>query len=435
MRYYLFVLSVAFLCCTASQSVAQSASDKDVVRGAISQICSAPNSAPVKGARRLDSDSRRARNGSTIKFATWALPNGQKLRVSNVTQQQRKLLFVDLYATKNGRDVALLRGVARNNCNIIGGRQVIYENVDGATQPVSVRGLRPDLTASEQVIPLNPKPPSGRYRDCTKVGLLDNGVNYQRNDIARRLSYDRSGKLIGADFWDRDSRPFDYGYPLRSLDPRQSIFNPRRHGSLVASVIIDYSPESICIVPARFSPVQSKQVVEAGKFFASQNVRIISLQVGRQKKWPEFLQTIDRHPDILFVAAAGNDGRDLRRSPSYPAAYSRPNLLVVAGANASLSGLWERSNYGAQIVEVAVVAEDVSLKRFDGSPASLSGTSFAAPKVSAYASMLMRAEPGLVGAELKQRIIRDAQASRVSVKGIPVLTEKAMRDLAAASAR
>lgn len=422
-----FILLAASFVCGAERVLAQPVEQGSIVREAIANVCAAPNAPPVSNARKIGSDKRSRQKGPALDVSDWALGSGHELRISKVSGNGRNLIFADVFDRSSGDRRALVRGVARGDCRMIGGRKVEYQNAGGVSVPVAVRGLSPDLSPNDQVFPLNPQPPTGRYKECTRLGLLDNGVNYTRKDIADRLAYDRNGRLIGADYWEGDNRPFDYGYRAGTLDPRAAIFNPRRHGSMVASVVIDHSPRTVCIVPVRFAPFSNAEVRNAVGFFAAQNTRVVSIQVGRREPWPEFLRAIEKHPDILFVAAAGNAGRDLNRFKSFPAAYNARNLLVVAGTDTSERAMWKRSNFGSGIVEIAVAAEGVSVKRFDGKPERLSGTSFAAPKVAAFAATVASASPGLSGADLKQRVIGYASQTGVSVKGLPVLTEKVIR--------
>lgn len=411
---------------------AQSTSDKDVLGWALAGICSSAGRAPLQGARRLDGQELETRPmaRASVKVSEWRARTGQKIRVSEVNQKGRRLVFVDIYGNLKGEERPLLRGVARGNCQVIGGREIVYETTPNRVIAEHVRRLGPDLSVNDQRIPLNPPPPKGTPRDCVRVGLLDNGVNYTRQDIASRLAYGRNGQLIGLDVWENDGRPFDYGYPVNSVDPRTSIFNPRRHGSLVASVILNYAPRSACIVPVRYLPISAgREISKVANFFSSAGVKVVSIQSGRGQEWPDFRRAITAHPEILFIVAAGNEGSDLNLSPRYPASYSAPNLLVVAGTDIGERNLWKRSNYGAGIVEVAVSAENVSLKRFDGAPASLSGTSFASPKVAGYASAILTQQPYLSGAELKNRILSDARGTGRSVRGMPVLTERVLKPL------
>ncbi|NDR57027.1 S8 family serine peptidase [Aliiruegeria sabulilitoris] len=461
---FVFLVVAASL---AGPAMAQSADDRAVVREALANTCAAPAQQPVAGASRLKMQApqgmrqppqrqappgtqRQMQPGQRMKgaqrqappgtqrrmpqgagqrsVAEWRLKSGDKLRVSSLSQQGQQLIFVDLYSKVLGAERAVLRGVARGDCSVAGGRFVEYGKVSGKVVPTHILELDRSLLPNNKVLPLNPVPPKGNARNCVRVGLLDNGVNYTRSDIAKGLAYNSAGRLIGLDVWENDGRPFDYGFPENSRDPRISIFNPNRHGSMVASVILDYAPGTACIVPVRYYPMSTgNEVSKAADFFANQGVKVVSLQSSRRQPWPDFQRAMKAHPEMLFVVAAGNNRTDLNRVPLYPPAYQTSNLLVVAGTASNDRSLWKGSNFGSGIVEIAVGAENVALRKFDGESAALSGTSFAAPKVSAYAAKLIARNPRISGAELKQLILSNASGSQRNVQGMPVLTERILR--------
>src|SRR5690606_17450679 len=106
------------------------------------------------------------------------------------------------------------------------------------------------------------------------------------------------------------------------------------------------APSSSCIVPVRYAPFsQGDEVHEAVDFFRKAGVKIVSLQSSRPNPWPAFERAIRQNPDILFVVASGNEGRDLSGQPLYPTNYDLPNMLVVGAVN-ERGRMWERSNTG-----------------------------------------------------------------------------------------
>ena len=70
-----------------------------------------------------------------------------------------------------------------------------------------------------------------------RIALVDTGVNYTLPAFLPNVAVDKSGKLVGYDFWDDDPWPFD-------SDPRRTAFYPTHHGSTVFSVLVDEAPES-----------------------------------------------------------------------------------------------------------------------------------------------------------------------------------------------
>ena len=94
--------------------------------------------------------------------------------------------------------------------------------------------------------------------------------------------------------------------------------------------------------------------------------------------------------DVLFVAAAGNNGRDTDLAPFYPASYDLPNVVAVA-ATTNRDELWLQSNFGAASVDLAAPGDFV-LSTIPGSAyVHRSGTSFAAPHVSGAAALVLSA--------------------------------------------
>ncbi len=89
--------------------------------------------------------------------------------------------------------------------------------------------------------------------------------------------------------------------------------------------------------------------------------------------------------DILFVAAAGNNGQNMELSNSYPAGYDSPNIIAVANIT-STGALSSSSNYGATRVDLgapgtAIWSTVPGRFKFQSNYASYSGTSMASPHV------------------------------------------------------
>ena len=105
-----------------------------------------------------------------------------------------------------------------------------------------------------------------------------------------------------------------------------------------------------------------------------------------------------RDSSMLFVAAAGNDGKDIDRTPVYPASYELDN--VISAANISCGGeLHESSNYGVESVDLAAPGSYILSTTPGNTYSYMTGTSMAAPMVTGAAAMVWSHFDGIGAAE------------------------------------
>src|ERR1700733_4281561 len=133
--------------------------------------------------------------------------------------------------------------------------------------------------------------------------------------------------------------------------------------------------------------------------------------------WKNLLGSNGVNKWILFVAAVGNDDFPLASKNEFPAALARdnPNLISVGALDESGSFIWESSpgkqgsNYGS-LVEILAPGENVpcamDVSDKTATYAKVSGTSVAAPMVTAVAALLF--DKSLVPGEVKARILATA---------------------------
>lgn len=111
---------------------------------------------------------------------------------------------------------------------------------------------------------------------------------------------------------------------------------------------------------------------------------------------------------VIFVAAAGNNRRNIDVTPSYPAAYRHPNVVVVGAADAG-GNRARFSNYGSRSVHVLAPGDAILSAWVGAGYRVMSGTSMAAPFVSGVLALGIGMFPHLSPAELIQRLVATAR--------------------------
>ena len=159
-----------------------------------------------------------------------------------------------------------------------------------------------------------------------RAALVDSGINYLLPEIADGLARDSDGKLIAYDFWDMDDRPFD-SHPV-------SHGRVVRHGTRTASLFMREAPNA-ALVAYRYPRPDMTRMRQLIQHAVDNDVRVIGLPLGsnRSDLWTVFAEAARENPDLLFIASAGNNGRDIDQEPVYPAALDLDNLLVVTSAD------------------------------------------------------------------------------------------------------
>jgi len=330
-------------------------------------------------------------------------------RANNSTRFQAKLVDgTDMAWTSVRTETALvaMQIIASNDsrphtlwqldetCALTQQRQILYNDAFIADE---LHIIDPSSGAVKAVEPLNPEVPKSLKINTDsagiRVGLVDAGVNYTLPEINQRLARDDNGELIGFDYWDQDKRPFDAHFG-------PSAFHVIRHGTGIASLLLKEAP-FVDLVPYRYPRPQMQRMRALVEHAARHNVHIVGLPLGGNKaeQWQDFAAAAKQHPDILFIASAGNNGRNIDKHPVYPASLDLPNLLVVTSADDFVVPA-ERVNWGRSNVDYMLPAEQRSITNFYGQQVLASGSSYAVPRAMAIAARWQRDNPSWRASEL-----------------------------------
>lgn len=245
----------------------------------------------------------------------------------------------------------------------------------------------------------------------TVVAVLDTGVDYNHQDLRRNIYWDGNQNSPGYDFYADDPRPYD----------------DHSHGTAVASVIAGGGWNVMGVAPrATILPVKifnsygetTSAAIYAGFQYAVQKgARIIVCGWTTTKDSQAIREGIAlaKQRGVLVVAASGDTGNSLDRSPLYPAALSLEfdNVITVAGHDRSgalmrRSGiLSSSSDYGSPVNIAAPSAEVLTAGPRNGYGES-SYTGVAAGMTAGAAALLWGRCPGASYSAIKQALIEGA---------------------------
>lgn len=236
-----------------------------------------------------------------------------------------------------------------------------------------------------------------------KIAVVDTGADLNHPDLSGRLAK-------GYNVLAKNSHPDD----------------DNGHGTHVAGIIaaVTNNGEGVAgitwfnpIMPVKVMNAEgiggSLDVAEGIRWAADHGADVINLSLGNYQS-SLVLEDAIRYAldkDIVVVAAAGNDNTN---QPSFPAAL--PGVISVAAVD------WKGkrapfSNYGDHI-DIAAPGVYIPSTFTDGQYASLTGTSMAAPHVSALAGLIRSVNPDLTNTEVVEIITQTTQ--KVGLDGLSI---------------
>lgn len=277
------------------------------------------------------------------------------------------------------------------------------------------------------------------------VAVIDTGIDYNHEDLRgsiwinydemRGVLPDENGNIVtdgidndgngyvddlyGWDFYNDDNTVCHY---MRSNLSGANVADPKDsddHGTHVAGIIGAVANNSVGIaglasnIDIKIMPLKihggsdrkgdTADAVKAIHYAEMMGAKVCNFSWGTYS-YSEALYNAMRDSSMLFVCAAGNDGTNNDYAPLYPASFDLPNVISVAYVDAN-GKLTVGSNYGKS-VDIAAPGSDI-LSTFVGTYAMDSGSSMAAPHVSAVAAMLFAYGKGTYPAEVKRIILEN----------------------------
>jgi uncharacterized repeat protein (TIGR01451 family) len=246
------------------------------------------------------------------------------------------------------------------------------------------------------------------------VAIIDSGVDYNHPDLTGNIwrNIPECNGIAGVDDDHNGFVDDCYGFDMVNND--SDPLDDHGHGTHVAGIIGAKGNNSVGVVGVNWNVqiMACKFLNSGGSGFTSDAIRCLEYVklmkergvniVATNNSWggggysQALYDAIAAQMDagILFIAAAGNSGRDNDTGNLYPASYYLPNVIAVAATDHN-DDLPSFSNFGLHTVHVGAPGKSILSTMRGNTYDTLSGTSMATPHVTGLAALLKAHNPSL----------------------------------------
>ncbi|MGL1904381.1 MAG: S8 family serine peptidase, partial [Fibrobacterales bacterium] len=251
-------------------------------------------------------------------------------------------------------------------------------------------------------------------KSTTVIGIIDTGIDYLHPDLVANM-WVNPGEIAGNGIDDDNNGFIDDIHGWDFVNEDNDPMDGRGHGTHVAGTIAAKGNDGSGVVGVMWDAQlmalkflsdsgsgSTVDAIEAINYATMMNVPITNNSWGGGAFDPALEIAIAA--GNLFVAAAGNDFKNMDQINSYPAGYDLDNILAVAASDhndvhASFS------NYGATKVDVSAPGVGIYSTIPEARYATYKGTSMASPQVAGVAGLLYSLNPSLTATEIKSLIM------------------------------
>jgi subtilisin family serine protease len=255
------------------------------------------------------------------------------------------------------------------------------------------------------------------------IAVIDTGVDYNHVDLAANM-WTNPGEIPGNGVDDDGNGYVDdvHGYDFYNYD--SDPMDDNSHGTHCSGTIAAVGNNGVGVVGVNWTAniMALKFLSAIGSGSLSDAVIAIEYAIAAKQdgvpvvamsnSWGsgDYSESLEdaiiaaNNAGILFIAAAGNNSRNIDGIPFYPASYDVPNIISIAATDHN-DNLANFSNYGPVSVDLAAPGVNI-LSAVPGDIYGYkSGTSMATPHVSGVAGLIKAQFPGLTYMEIKNRIL------------------------------
>lgn len=252
------------------------------------------------------------------------------------------------------------------------------------------------------------------------IAILDTGIDYMHPDLAKYM-WINQGEINNSGMDDDENGYIDdiYGWDFYNDSPEvfhyivdsngKYIADPEdndNHGTHCAGIIAKFAEEhdvnikimALKIHGGKDGKGSISNAIKAIKYASMMGADICNMSWGTTV-YSEALEQVMRESGMLFVTAAGNEGKNLDEFPLYPACFDLNNMIVTTFTDTE-GKLTPESNYSANYVDIALPGINVK-STIVGSYGIMSGSSMSAPYAAAAAALLYENEETIYPSNVK----------------------------------
>lgn len=258
------------------------------------------------------------------------------------------------------------------------------------------------------------------------IAVIDTGVDYTHQDLAQNM-WQNVLEIPGNGIDDDQNGYIDDIYGCNTIANDGNPLDDNAHGTHVAGTIgakgnnavgvVGMAP-NVSIAACKFLSASgsglTSDAIQCLQYFASLKTRSIKPVniIATNNSWggsspsTGLMEAIKAHEDlgILFVAAAGNSGRNSDESSYYPANFELSNIITVAATDHN-DRLASFSNYGRRSVHLGAPGVKILSTVLNQGYNLFSGTSMAAPHVTGLLAIAKSHYPDYDYKQLKNLVI------------------------------
>ena len=255
------------------------------------------------------------------------------------------------------------------------------------------------------------------------VAITDSGVEYDHADLQQNM-WNNPAEVAANGIDDDHNGYIDdiYGINLNSRngDPRDDnghgthcagIIGARANNGIgVSGVLWNTKMMAVKFLDSHGSGDLYDSVTALDYILAQRNrgvnVRVVNASWGAGVYIQPLYDAIARlnNAGIMFVAAAGNSGQNNDTTPNYPSNYQLPNVISVMALDKN-GRVTPWSNYGYTHDEVLAPGDSIASTYIGGQYKYLSGTSMAAPQISAILAAAFEYKPNTTVAQMRAALL------------------------------